>query len=293
MQNTQQTDRNYSTISPSARSLLLMKGLTNIPFARQVAEMMNYPEKYVPDFKKKDISLWARVVHFENRYWSVDQLLKGLPFKNILELSSGFSFRGLEIVKQPGFHYIDTDLADVITEKNRFIKTLQNNEINPKSKLEILPLNALDEKQFEETVKRFPEGEIVIVNEGLLMYLNMDEKEKLCGIIHQILKKHGGYWITADIYIKKEFKKLDLKLDEKTKAFFKEHNIEENKFESFKAAEAFFKKVGFIIDKEAEADRLKLSSLKYLMKSANLFQLFKMRKASKIQTTWRLQVAMD
>jgi hypothetical protein len=32
------TNRNFNTISPSAKSLLLMKGLTNIPFARQAAE---------------------------------------------------------------------------------------------------------------------------------------------------------------------------------------------------------------------------------------------------------------
>ena len=32
-------NRNYNTISPSAKSILLMKGHTNIPFARQTAEL--------------------------------------------------------------------------------------------------------------------------------------------------------------------------------------------------------------------------------------------------------------
>jgi hypothetical protein len=40
-----------------------------------------------------------------------------LPIKNILELSSGFSFRGLETTKQKGFYYIGTDLPDVIATK--------------------------------------------------------------------------------------------------------------------------------------------------------------------------------
>jgi hypothetical protein len=43
--------------------------------------------------------------------------------------------------------------------------------------LETLPLNALDEAQFAETVGRFPQGEIVIVNEGLLMYLNTEKNK--------------------------------------------------------------------------------------------------------------------
>ncbi|MDR3715026.1 MAG: hypothetical protein P4L51_19605 [Puia sp.] len=74
-------DRNYSTISPSAKSLLLMKGFTNIPFARQAAELISYPEKYIPDPDSKDFGFWARAAHFESRYLSIDQLLTPLTVK--------------------------------------------------------------------------------------------------------------------------------------------------------------------------------------------------------------------
>ncbi|NVO12160.1 MAG: class I SAM-dependent methyltransferase [Bacteroidales bacterium] len=284
-------NRNFNTISPSAKSLLLMKGHTDIPFARQTAELIKFPEKYIPNFSNKDLTFWARTFHFESRYWSIDQLLEDLSIKNILELSSGFSFRGLAKINQKGVHYIDTDLPDVIETKKEFIDALQNEDSNPEGKLELLPLNALDEEQFQSIIKNFSGGEIVIVNEGLLMYLDINEKEKLCRIIYNILKEHGGYWITADIYIKDRQKKLDFKLDDKTKEFFEQHRIEENRFESFKEAEAFFKRMGFAIDKEAKIKKSKMSSLKYLIKSATLKQLFKMRKAVKIQTTWRLRIA--
>ena len=98
-------NRNFNTISPSAKSLLLMKGYTNIPFARQAAELIVFPKKYIPDFSNNDMTFWARVVHFENRYRSIDQSLADLSVKNILELSSGFSFRGLETTRQEGFYY--------------------------------------------------------------------------------------------------------------------------------------------------------------------------------------------
>ena len=284
-------NRNFNTISPSAKSLLLMKGHTDIHFARRTAELISYPKAYIPDFNCKDLTFWARTVHFENRYWSIDQLLEELSVKNILEISSGFSFRGLEKTKHKRFHYIDTDLPDVIEIKKGFITEMQNENYRAEGKLELLPLNALDEKQFRDTIRNFSKGEIVIVNEGLLMYLDINEKEKLCKIIHDILKELGGYWITADIYIKNSLKKLDLKLDDKTKTFFEQHRIEENRFESFKEAEAFFKRMGFIIDKEAEIKKSKLSSLKYLIKNASLIQLFKLRNAGKIQATWRLRIA--
>ncbi len=270
-----------------------MKAHTNIPFARQTAELIEYPEKYNPDFSNKDMTFWARVVHFENRYWSIDQLLTDLPIKNILELSSGFSFRGLETTKQKGFYYIDTDLPDVIATKNKFITALKNESFNTEGTLELLPLNALDDTKFHEIVNHFPDGEIVIVNEGLLMYLDRHEKEKLCSIIHKILKERGGYWITADIYLKNQQEKLSLKFDNKTKEFFEQHCIEDNKFESFEEAEVFFKQMGFTIDKEANIKRSKLSSLKYFMKSATIKQLFRIHKAGKIQATWRLRIAVD
>ena len=108
------TSRDFDSISPSARWLLLAKGYTNIPFARKVAELLEYPNEYIPDFKKRDYTLWASALHLESRYWSIDQLLKDLTITNILEISSGYSFRSLEYTMQEGVHYIDTDLPDVI-----------------------------------------------------------------------------------------------------------------------------------------------------------------------------------
>jgi O-methyltransferase involved in polyketide biosynthesis len=284
--------RDFSTISPSAKSLLLLKGATTIPFAREAAGLISAPEKYIPDFASKDIAFWATVFHFENRYWSIDQLLGALPVKNILELSSGFSFRGLDAIKQPGVHYIDTDLPNIITVKKDIITALQVIEQGAESKLETLPLNALDENSFTAITDRFADGPIVIVNEGLLVYLNNEEKEQLCSIIHKILSKHGGYWITADVYVKGGANSGKVKLDGKLQHFFEQHHIEDNKFASFEAAENFFKKAGFVIDKEAQPDHSKLTSLKYLRESATPGQLSDMGNSGKAHATWQLKPAM-
>jgi len=290
MEENNTSNRNFNTISPSAKSLLLMKGYTKIPYARRAAELIMEPEKYVPDFEKKDMTFWARVLHFENRYWSVDQLMKGLSIRNILELSSGFSFRGLEAVKHKRVKYIDTDLPEIIAIKKEFFKTFIKEPFIQKGDLEVMALNVLDEQRFLETVDHFDKGEIVIINEGLLMYLDFKEKEKLCNIIYGILKERGGYWITADVYLKKKNEKLDLKFDQKTTAFFEEHRIEDNKFESFKEAEAFFKCMGFVIDKEAEMSYSALSTLKYFQENVTANQLDVIQKTGKIQATWRLRI---
>lgn len=282
------TDRNYESISPSARSLLMMKGLTNIPYAREAAALMTAPLPFNPDFSKMDIGFWARVVHFEMRYWSINQLLESIPINNVLELSSGYSFRGLDMTRRKAIHYIDTDLASIIEAKTSLIQSLRPAP-REDSTLELLPLNALDEHQFIEVAGRFPKGELVIVNEGLMMYLDDGEKKKLCSIISRVLQQRGGYWITADVYLKKTIENLDLTFTEREKEFFEQHQIEDNKFESFEAAKQFFSSAGFILDKEAHADRSKPSTLKYMMKSASLVQLLKFRSRGKIQATWRLR----
>jgi O-methyltransferase involved in polyketide biosynthesis len=284
-------NHNFNTISPSAKSLLLLKGHTDIPFARQMAELIESPHKYSPDFAKRDISFWSSILHFEKRYKSIDQLLQDLPVKNVLELSSGYSLRGLEASERKGIHYIDTDLSDVITMKKNIIDGLQINHSGSKGRLELLPLNALDNKEFIEVVSHFPKGEIVIVNEGLLMYLDMSEKEKLCNTIHEVLRKHGGYWITADIYVKRQSKYSDLELTNNTNTFFEEHRVRDNLFESFEDAQNFLNKMGFIVDKEADVERSALSSLKHLLKSTSIEQLYKLQKAPKLQKTWRLRIA--
>jgi len=283
--------RNFNSVSPSAYSLLLLKGYTDIPYARKAAELVMQPEKYEPDYSITDFTFWGRVLHFENRYKSINQLLADIPAKNILEMSSGFSFRGLTKVQEASIHYIDTDLPDLIEDKKRFIMELYPGDINPTSKLETVPLNVLEEDRFTELVNHFPAGEsIVIVNEGLLMYLNDEEKEKLVSIIHKILSERGGYWITADIYIKRGPLLPNLPQNDQLAKFFEQHKIRDQMFDSFEAAEQFFNKAGFIVDKQAEPDYSQLSSIGYFLNNVSEQQREQGRKAGRIQATWRLKI---
>ena len=283
--------RDYSSISPSAKQLLLLKGYTEIPFARQAAELMLYPKKYVADITKMDFPFKARLMHFESRYRSIDQLLEGLQIENVLELSSGFSFRGLDLVMKKGVHYIDTDLPEVVEVKKNFVDSLAGQNFNPPGKLQTLALNALDEHQFYEMLKFFKLGELAILTEGLLMYLNMEEKKKLCGIIHQVLKKRGGYWIVADIYIRKDIDQRNIMVTEGLQSFYDAHKIEENKFEGFDAAEKLFSDAGLVIDKVAGGDYSNLSALQNFLSSASEEQVNIIKSASQIRATWRLKVA--
>src|SRR5579862_2735080 len=95
--------RDYSSISPTARALLLMKGMTpTVAYARQAGEIV-----------------WANTaIDFEARYLSVDEVLNSLgEMPNYLELASGFSFRSLATTLRHSCTYLDTDLEEVIVAK--------------------------------------------------------------------------------------------------------------------------------------------------------------------------------
>lgn len=322
--------RNFSTISPSAYSLLLMKGLSAIPYARQAAALLLAakspaanahgniaPDPHTPENPEPRPPLfWARLMHFENRYWNINQLMEQLPITNILELCCGFSFRGLALSRQQPVFYVDTDLPEIITTKRHFVDALtaapetdgsaaniptthtpENNApatttvTTPAGHYELQPLNALDEPSFNAIVDRFPPGQILIINEGLLIYLDQPEKETLCRIIHRILQRRGGYWITGDIYIQKEIDPTLIDREDAFHQFLQQHNIEEKKFRDFESAAEFFTRMGFIVDREATTDISKLTAWPRLLASLSPDTQRKLMQTPRMHATWRLRPA--
>jgi hypothetical protein len=136
-----------------------------------------------------------------------------------------------------------------------------------------------------------PKSFIALVNEGLLVYLDDEQKRKLCTLIHKILREREGYWITADIYIKKDESSplaIDI-FDERGKEFLTNHDVEENKFESFESAETFFKTCGFYLHEKIEVPPLQVSSRK-LLRKIPMPKLEELKGTKKTRETWILRI---
>lgn len=82
MQQQAAPNRDYSSISPSAKMLLLLKGHTTLPFVRKTAELVILPEKYDAGNPPDDIITKVRMLHFEERYKTIDSLLEAGDVKN-------------------------------------------------------------------------------------------------------------------------------------------------------------------------------------------------------------------
>ena len=281
--------RDYSSISPSAKSLLLMKGRTSIPFMLDASKLIwgDETEHVLADLTQDGLYI-RRLLHFEIRYLTINTLIEALGRRNILEISSGFSFRGLQMaIECPDVFYIDTDLPEIIATKVDLTDQLiAQQNLHLKGQLHTVPMNALDRDDFIRTTNQFPDGPIQIVNEGLLVYLDAAEKTKLCETIRKILKDRSGEWITADIYIKK-------KIDQHVKKdafnqFLESHRVEENKFDSFQQAEQFFKERGFKLKRKAGPVWHQVCGLKYLVKPEIAMLILAAKQIGKLRETWAL-----
>ena len=283
-------NRDYSSISPSAKSLLLAKSLTNIPFVADAVKLI-YGNDALEKSHHKDFDevFLKRLVHFESRYLSLDSLLFASGSLNIIEISSGYSFRGLDLVlRHPTIYYLDTDLQGVIDIKKDLVdRLIVEEKLQLKGKLKTEALNALDGDAFSNAINQIPLGPISIINEGLLVYLNHEEKISLCKTIHKSLKQRGGYWITADVYVKRPAPKNET--NDHFSQFLEAHQVEDNKFESFEQAEHFFLEQGFKLITKATSVWHQLSSLKYIDTESLKKMKEQANKIGRIRETWVLK----
>jgi hypothetical protein len=126
------------------------------------------------------------------------------------------------------------------------------------------------------------------------MYLDYKEKKQLCSCIHGILKARGGCWITADIYLKRDMESLAKMPQSKSElSFMQRHQVEENKFDSYESASAFFNDQGFEVVTEAVTDYSSLSVLPELLKVMPEQVRNSKDTPPKIQATWLLRVKQE
>jgi O-methyltransferase involved in polyketide biosynthesis len=234
--------RDFSTISPSAKSLLLVKAQTTLPYARQAADLLFGADAVEAARRETDANPGARGrrAHFEKRARGLDEALAGLGATQVLELAAGLSMRGLAMVAAGDIVYLDTDLPAIAVIKAELVAKLHPGPT--RGTLCVKALDALDAPAFQAAVGALPHGPIAVVHEGLLMYLNDAEKARLAANVRTALRARGGAWLTADVYVRNE---APVYREERTREFLEKHRVDEQKFASFDAAEAFFRGEGF------------------------------------------------
>jgi O-methyltransferase involved in polyketide biosynthesis len=161
----------------------------------------------------------------------------------ILEFASGYSPRGLSRAQASTAEYVELDLPDIISQKREVLGLI--NQTLPRN-LHLESGSALDAGDTLRVARYFDLSKgIIIINEGLLRYLNFDEKKAVATNVATLLKKFGGVWITPDVTLSVFTRREGIV--EKTESLTGV-NVDQNAFESEEKAKAFFENLGFSVE---------------------------------------------
>jgi O-methyltransferase involved in polyketide biosynthesis len=249
----------YERISPTAWGVAYRRTFTDIPYSAEIFEELQEimkRTKSAAELEQLDSLKYPEMTPmFEARYKLVNRLLKENNAKQILEIAAGFSQRGIEMAKDPSVEYAEVDLPGVIAEKRGIIEKLVTcKKIPEESNLHINEGSALDMNDLSNAAESFRKEPIAVVNEGLLRYLNFNEKTVVARNVHELLERFGGVWITPDITLRDGvFDQSNEKMKAQNARVQKLVGVDfsKNVFDDEDAARKFFEDLGFSIERHA------------------------------------------
>lgn len=264
----------YHKISPTAKMVAYWRSLSDIPFSKEIADAVGAEETTTQMLGDKIfIMAHSSPLIMEARYKAIDQGLKKLPAAGVMELACGLSPRGLALAAN-NIKYVGTDLPGMLSESAPVISELAAEAGIPGEYLHFCPVNVLDKSALEAAADLFEDEPFNICNEGLLMYLDKEEKATMAQHIRALLPRSGGAWVTTDIMFNNLRNELLWSLPDLKKTIEStlgsisrqvERDIAGNDFESEAEAMRFYKELGFRVEQYPFYDRsYRLSTLQGL-----------------------------
>ncbi|MCL4392380.1 class I SAM-dependent methyltransferase [Patescibacteria group bacterium] len=240
-------------ISPTAWMVAEGRTFSDIPFSREIfREVQKIGRKGVgpdPDDVEK-ITAADLAPRFEARYKIINHLVRGFGFRQVLEIASGLTPRGIEMTEEGSVDtYVEMDLPGIIKIKRMIVKIIYRELKKKKRRLFLEEGDALDNKAVFKAAGYFDAARpIAVVSEGLLRYLNFKEKAEVARNIHHLLAVFGGAWITPDVTVRSNRRyPYEARRNEYIERLTG-IDMEKNKFESVGAAQRFFEELGFRVE---------------------------------------------
>lgn len=174
------------SVIDSAKNSLFMLKEAGIPEAEHLYNELKYEYSHSNKSELQQLLNKCFSSIYELRYRAINAYAKRIGYTNIIDLGCGISPRGLLFKNIPGFNYIGIDLPDII-KKLRIYK----NDIN------YVAADITNYSLLKNALKDVT-GKVLIITEGVLIYLTQNELKTVVQNIQAILQLHGGAWITSD-----------------------------------------------------------------------------------------------
>lgn len=191
-------------ISFTAKLAALARSFTGIRFAAEISEVLDAPaigRELARSVGAASAIPPANVPFVEARYRSLESAIRRSGVTQVLEFASGVSFRGLAMtLDTPGLTYVETDLPTITAEKLELFDRLekQTGFVRP-PRYRIMEADMLSWETIEPVIAHLdPDKPVVVIYEGVFMYLSASEKSVAAANVRRILERFGGVWITPD-----------------------------------------------------------------------------------------------
>jgi O-methyltransferase involved in polyketide biosynthesis len=217
---------------------------TKIPWAKEMLAILRARETALSHGPWSEQSARGYAPLFEARFLAVSRLLQEKRATQVLELAAGLSPRGIELA-QRGVVYVEADLADSSAMKRELVTAILGSV--PKN-LHLCAASVIDREQLLACCSAFnAEQPVAVTTEGLLRYLTFEEKTQLATNVHEVLRRHGGWWITTDIHLRSFFQRQTAAYRENEKETLG-RSLDSNYFADVDHARQFFEGCGFVVD---------------------------------------------
>ncbi len=195
------SNSDFDKISPTALMTAYARQFSDIPYAEEIAELTNAAatvNQFMGQEQSHPIVIGLAAL-LEARYKAIEQVRLQFNGIQFLELASGLLPRGMILSQDPAIMFIESDLPGMIGQKRQIVQQL----VGDRSNLYALAINAVTELNSSLLNTYFqPNQPVIVLCEGLLMYLTFAEKQRVFANVREILQTFGGVWITSDLNTK-------------------------------------------------------------------------------------------
>ncbi|MGE3546111.1 MAG: class I SAM-dependent methyltransferase [Kofleriaceae bacterium] len=246
----------------TAKLAAYYRKFSDIAFASEVATRIGADdafEQIVRDHGLDRGSLTFYAPMFEARYKSITELIRSSGTTQVLELASGYSLRGLELVGTSSIRYVETDLPAVVATKLSLLDDVRRQHgIAPSSRHVVTAADALDLEQLRTAVGVLDASRpLLVMCEGLIGYLTRAETQRLAANVHRLLGDFaGGSWIVPDFSFKSEIRDLPperIRLREAITGVT-QRQLDASAFEDHDDLAAFLHRIGFEVRVRSQVD---------------------------------------
>jgi O-methyltransferase involved in polyketide biosynthesis len=278
-----------SLISVTAKVAAYYRQFSDIPFAAEVARRIGADEAFEQILREHGLErdkLTFYAPMFEARYKSITRLILESGAPQVLELASGYSLRGLDLTQSGTIRYVEADLPEVVAAKLSLLEELrQQHAIPPSLRHVVTAADALDLEQVRAAAAVLDRSRpVVVLCEGLIMYLSKKETEQLATNIRRLLGElAGGFWITPDFSFRAEAKDLPPERVRLREAItgVTQRQLDASAFEDGHDLDAFLGRAGFNVQVRSQVDETpSFSSIQSLGLSPTLLE--RMRSALRV-----------